>query len=195
VAEYGESVHWKALSKGGNQHAPSCATCHGKHNTSSAKDVSSAAVCGHCHTAEAARLRGGSHWSMLSGKGGECVACHGSHKVLKASAQLLAGPGPGCAQCHEPGSPQAKQGAAMARLIADLNDALERSDRILAQAAAGGIDVSQATAEQKAGREALAKARAAVHSVRESEVASLVKSGSAIAARTYSAGESALKRK
>jgi predicted CXXCH cytochrome family protein len=132
---------------------------------------------------------------MLSGKGGECVACHGAHKVLRASAQLLAGPGPGCAQCHEAGSPEAGQGAAMARLLADLSDALERSDRILAQAAAGGIHLSQAAADQKAGREALAKARAAVHSFRQSEVELLVKSGSAIAARAYRAGESALKKK
>jgi hypothetical protein len=195
VDEYGESVHWDALSRNGNLHAPSCASCHGKHNTSSAKEISSAAVCGQCHPAEADRLKRSSHQQALSGKSGECVSCHGAHKVLRASAQLLAGPGPGCAQCHEPGSAGAKQGAGMARLLSELNDALERSDRILAQAADGGIGISQAAAGQKAGREALAKARAAVHSFRESEVDLLVKGGLAIAARTYLAGESALKKK
>jgi hypothetical protein len=195
VAEYAESVHWEALSKNGSPHAPSCVNCHARHNTSHAKEMSSAAVCGHCHRAESDLLKRSSHGQTLSGKGGECVGCHGAHKVLRASAQLLAGPGPGCAQCHEAGSAEAKQAAGMARLIADLNGALERSDRILAQAAAGGADLPQAKAEQKAGREALTKARAAVHSFRQSEVAALVKSGSAIAAQTYRAGENALKKK
>ncbi len=195
VAEYGESVHWDALSKGGSRHAPSCASCHDSHHTSSAKEISSAAVCGHCHAAEADRLKRSSHQPMLSGKGGECIACHGAHKVLRASAQLLTGPGPGCAQCHQPGSAEAGQGAGMARLISDLSDSLERSDRILARAAAGEIDISQAAAEQKAGREALAQARAAVHSFRRSEVELLVARGAAIAARTYRAGERALQKK
>jgi hypothetical protein len=195
AAEYGASVHWDALSKNGSRHAPTCASCHGKHNTASAKGISSAAVCGHCHAAEADRLKRSSHQQTLSGKGGECVACHGAHKVLRVSAQLLTGPGPGCAQCHEVGSAEAGQGAGMARLIADLSDSLERSDRILAQAAARGIDLSQATAEQKTGRVALAQARAAVHSFRRSEVEPLVTRGAAIAARTYRAGENALQKK
>jgi hypothetical protein len=83
----------------------------------------------------------------------------------------------------------------MARLMKDLDDALERTDRILAQATAQGSVLSSAATDQQAGREALQRARAAVHSFRAPEVALQVKNGLAIMERTYRAAESALQKK
>jgi hypothetical protein len=201
TAEYHSSVHGARLAAG-NAEVANCIDCHAIHEIqvgagagTQTAPARAAQTCTLCHSEVAELLKGGSHEAMLAGGDGACIGCHGSHKAAEASAQLLTGPGPGCAQCHAAGTADARQAAEMARLTKDLKDALERSDRMLAQAAAKGDALSGAQADQKAGREALQKARAAVHSFRAPDVALQVKNGLASADKAYRAAESALQRK
>lgn len=201
LAEYQASVHGRKLAAGQTE-AANCIDCHAVHEIqagagpgSPVRPARAAQTCARCHSGAEEFLNGSSHKPMLSGGEGECLGCHGSHKTAEASAQLLTEPGPGCAQCHEAGTAGARQAAEMARFIEDLNDSLERTDRILAQATAQGSALSSAAADQKAGRESLQRARAAVHSFRAPEVALQVKNGLAITEKTYRAAESALQKK
>ncbi len=193
--EYRQSVHWEALAKRRDLSAPSCASCHGNHGATPPQVASVAAVCGTCHALLEELYQKSPHKAIFASTGmGGCAVCHGQHKVLKPSMELLAGPGAVCTQCHD-GDSGAAAAREMAKLIAGLGAALDRSDRILAQAARDGMEVSEALLRQQEGREALVKARVAIHSFQAADVAAQVKEGLAIAGETHRAGENALKER
>ncbi len=194
--EYRQSVHWEALAKRRDPSAPSCASCHGNHGATPPQVSSVAAVCGSCHALLEDLYRQSPHQPVFAALGrGGCSVCHDHHRVRRPSVELLAGPRSVCVQCHQAGSPGAAAAAEMARLIRSLNTELDRSDAILAQAARDGMEVSEAQARQQEGREALVKARVAVHTARLAEVAARAREGLAIAAQTYRAGQDALRER
>ncbi len=108
---------------------------------------------------------------------------------------MLAGADAVCSQCHEKGSAGANAAAEMAGLITKLDSALTHSDEILARAVRSGMEVSEATAAEQAGREALVKARVSVHAFNPAVVRKQAGEGLAIASTTYAAGQGALKER
>lgn len=196
LAEYQASVHWEALSRRRDLSAPNCATCHGNHGATPPEVSSVAAVCGTCHALLEELFRKSVHQPLFATmpRGG-CSVCHGHHRVQRTTVDMLDGAGAVCAQCHEPGSSGARVAAEMGRRIRELKAALDRSDQILARAARDGMEVSEAVLRQQEGREALVKARVAVHTANLEEVLAWTNQGMAVAQTTWRAGQEALRER
>ena len=195
-AEYRKSVHWEALEKRGDLSAPGCASCHGNHGATPPGVSSVAAICGTCHVLMENLYNKSPHQPAFSAMGSAgCVVCHSNHLVLKPSDKLLAGPGAVCAQCHDSASAGGQAAAQMGGWMQKLSAALDRSDALLNQAARSGMEVSEALLRENDVREALVKARVAVHAFQAGAVAQPAGEGLKIAAETYQAGENALRER
>jgi predicted CXXCH cytochrome family protein len=192
-AEYRTSVHWEALSKGGDLSAPNCASCHGNHGAAPPQVASVAEVCGACHVLFEEMYNKSPHQPVFAAMGGGgCTICHSNHGIRKPDIRMLAGTGSVCAQCHEANSPGGAAAAQMAGLLASLDAALNQSDAVLKRARDSGMEVSEPVLRQMEGREALVKARVAMHAFQVTAVSQPVEQGLAVAAETRRAGEKAL---
>jgi predicted CXXCH cytochrome family protein len=194
--EYRTSVHWEALAKRGDLSAPSCASCHGNHGATPPAVSSVGAVCGTCHVLIEDLFKKSPHQGPFETMGsGACVVCHGNHAIQKPGIGMLAGDSSVCTQCHEAGSSGALAAADMTASLVNLGAALDRSDDILNRARRSGMEVAEAQMQQMEAREQLVKARVAVHAFDIETVRAPAREGLAIAARTYSAGEEAMKER
>ncbi|MGO9097039.1 MAG: cytochrome c3 family protein [Bryobacteraceae bacterium] len=195
-AEYRQSVHWEALAKRRDLSAPSCASCHGNHGATPPQVSSVAAVCGSCHAMMEDLYDKSAHHDVFAAMNlGGCVVCHSNHGVKMPSTAMLAGEGSVCKQCHEAGSAEGRVATGMAGAITKLGSSLKSSDAVLEQAARSGMEVSEAVMKEQDGREALVKARVAVHTLDPVVVEKAAEAGMAIAAETRHAGEAALKER
>ncbi len=195
-AEYRQSVHWEALAKRRDLSAPSCASCHGNHGATPPQVSSVAAVCGSCHAMMEDLYDKSAHHDVFAAMNlGGCVVCHSNHGVKMPSTAMLAGEGSVCKQCHEAGSAEGQIATGMAGAITKLGSSLKSSDAVLEQAARSGMEVSEAVMKEQDGREALVKARVAVHTLDPVVVEKAAEAGMAIAAETRHAGEAALKER
>jgi hypothetical protein len=192
-AEYRTSVHWEALSKRGDLSAPNCASCHGNHGAAPPQVASVAEVCGACHVLFEEMYNKSPHKPVFAAMGGGgCTVCHGNHAIAKPGIEMLAGNGSACAQCHDATSAGGAAAAQIAGLLTKLDSALAQSDMVLDRARDSGMEVSEPTLRQMEGREALVKARVAMHAFQVASVAKPVAEGLAVAAETRRAGEKAL---
>ena len=192
-AEYRTSVHWEALSKRGDLSAPNCASCHGNHGAAPPQVASVAEVCGACHVLFEEMYNKSPHKPVFAAMGGGgCTVCHGNHAIAKPGIEMLTGNGSACAQCHDPTSAGGAAAAQIAGLLTKLDSALAQSDMVLNRARDSGMEVSEPTLRQMEGREALVKARVAMHQFQVASVAKPVAEGLAVAAETRRAGEKAL---
>jgi hypothetical protein len=93
VVNYLDSVHGKAVAKGGMAVAATCAGCHGPHKVLPAKDLASSVnrthisdTCGRCHTGVTETFAASVHGEMLA-KGAKnspvCSDCHTSHSITR----------------------------------------------------------------------------------------------------------------
>ncbi len=196
LAQYRASVHWEALSKGGDLSAPTCASCHGNHGATPPQVISVAAVCGTCHALMEQLYSKSPHQAAFASMGlGGCTVCHSNHEIKKPSIAMLAGKGAVCAQCHDAASAGGSAAAEIAGLIGRLGIALDKSDVILSRARNSGMEVSEAQLQQMEARESLVKARVAVHAFQVAAVKKPIDEGFAMAAKTLRAGEDALKER
>jgi predicted CXXCH cytochrome family protein len=148
VAQYQAGVHGQRLAAG-RKRAAECVDCHGVHDIRAVADPLAAAspqrvsqTCAKCHAATAgafARTRHGELFRDARRPG--CTVCHAAHDTQPATRAMLTGSTSVCARCHRPGSPPLKLAEDMARVLAGLE--------------AAGPD----------SKDALARARAAVHSL------------------------------
>ena len=192
-AEYRKSVHWEALEKRGDLSAPSCASCHGNHGATPPGVASVASVCGTCHVLMENLYNKSPHQAAFASMGaGSCTVCHSNHAVLKTSSKMLSGPGAVCSNCHEPNSVGGLAAAQMGGMLGKLRDALAQSDAELDRASKAGMEVSEALLRENDAKEALVKARVAVHAFEPDAVEKPVKEGLAIAAETRQAGVAAM---
>jgi hypothetical protein len=83
----------------------------------------------------------------------------------------------------------------MAQGITGLETALKRSDDLLGVAKRSGMEVSEAFLRLQEGREALIKARVAVHNFQVDLVKKPVNEGLTIASETYRSGEAAMEER
>ena len=195
-SKYQKSVHWAALSEGGDLSAPNCATCHGNHGATPPQVDSVAQVCGTCHVMQENLYKASPHQPVFEAMGlAGCVTCHGNHDIEHPTTGLLVGNNAVCNQCHEPGSAGADTARRMGDLIVGLSRDLDQADQLLEQARQSGMEVSDAVLHQHDARESLVKAEVAVHALRVDAVAAPVKEGQVVAAESLAAGQAALRER
>lgn len=148
LARYKTGVHGKLLAAG-RRRAAECVDCHGIHQIRPASDPLSTAspqrvsrTCGKCHAPTAEAYSNTKHGRLFtSQRRPGCTVCHFSHDTKPATTSLLTGSTSVCARCHRRGSRQALLAEQMAQVLTGLE--------------AAGAD----------SKEALARARVAVHSL------------------------------
>jgi predicted CXXCH cytochrome family protein len=194
VAKYRTSVHWQAMSVRGDLSAPTCNDCHGNHGAAPPGISWVGNVCGQCHTVMAELFGKSVHAKAFAQMGVPgCAACHDNHAIKPAGDEMVGATGPAvCAACHGPGDAGGKAAAAIRTLLDTLRTEQGRADEILARAERAGMEVSQARFDLNGARDALVKARAAVHAAREDAVKKETDAGLAIAAKAHARGVRAL---
>jgi hypothetical protein len=83
----------------------------------------------------------------------------------------------------------------MSLLIRNLDESVQRSDRILERSRSYGMEVSEALLRQTEAKENLIKARVAVHAFRVDPVRKRVAEGLAVTQATWNAGAEALRER
>lgn len=109
---YAESIHGRALLRGGLIVAPSCIDCHLGHDLQRSQDRRSSVnprnvttTCGKCHEGIARRLARGAHHGPTE-KGAEghavsCVDCHSSHTIEPPLREYKLATDRRCGACHQ----------------------------------------------------------------------------------------------
>ncbi|HEX9165638.1 MAG TPA: cytochrome c3 family protein [Gemmatimonadales bacterium] len=191
---YRKSVHWRALSEGGDRSAPTCNDCHGNHGAAPPGVASVANVCGQCHSVMAeyyANSRHAAAFEEMAVAG--CVGCHSNHEVaVPTDTALSVAEGSICGQCHSEGDDGALMAAAMRGAIDSLHRGIFTAESLLTVAERAGMEVSQAQFELESATSALLQARAAIHTFEPDSVNQHAGAGWEIATAAISRGHAAL---
>jgi len=193
-ANYQESVHHEAMVVRGDLSAPTCTTCHGNHGATPPGVANVTNVCSNCHVFQAQLFDASPHRAVFAAGGFPgCVTCHSNHGIKHPTDEMIGmGEKAFCVQCHTEGDEGAKKAVAMHDRLASLAAAIAASDDLLDHAERQGMEVSQAKLQQAQARDALLKARVAVHSFRDVDLKRDTDAGLAIARQTRAAGEQAM---
>jgi hypothetical protein len=194
LAKYKTSVHWNAMSAKGDLSAPTCNDCHGNHGASPPGVAWVGNVCGQCHSVMADLFRKSVHAKVFADMGTPgCATCHENHAIKKAGEHMLGlSDGAVCSSCHSADDKGGKSAVAMRTLVDALTTDASKAGAILLQAEQAGMEVSQAQFDLNGAREALVKARAAVHGFDVAAVKQEVDSGMGVSAKAYARGVRAL---
>ena len=134
LAEYKEGAHGRALLVDGNDAAPECADCHGKHSTAPPTLGDVEKVCGQCHTKERGFFQMSAHRGTLEMDGrNDCAACHGNHRTASADVKMF---GAVCQKCHDPGDPEMRVADRMGGMLKEASSEIERAHEAVRKAAA-----------------------------------------------------------
>jgi len=194
VERYHESVHWTALSDGGDLSAPTCNDCHGNHGAAPPGVAWVGNVCGQCHSVMETYFAASRHARVFTAMGiPGCAACHGNHAVsLTGDDMLGVGEGAVCARCHVEGQGGGVTAAAMRTAIDSLRLVLGMADSLLRTAEQAGMEVSQPQFDLETAQTALLQARTAVHTFVVDSVDRHVGEGLGVAAAALDRGHEAL---
>lgn len=194
LAKYKESVHWKAMTAKGDLSAPTCNDCHGNHGASPPGVSWVGNVCGQCHTVMADLFGKSVHAKAFTDMGTPgCATCHDNHAIREPSDAMLGAAGDAvCATCHATTDKGGATAVEMRGLIDSLAARTDQARAVLGRAEHAGMEVSQAQFDLNGARDALVKARAAVHAFRVAAVKREVEPGLAIADKAHSRGLRAL---
>jgi predicted CXXCH cytochrome family protein len=188
--EYQKSVHYRALTKGNDQSAPTCNDCHGNHGAAPPGVGAVANVCGTCHAVFAARFEQSTHKQIFDRA---CVECHSNHAVQPSSDEMLgSGAKAVCVTCHSKGDnglvAADKMRGGIERLKGDIAHARALMEHVENQ----GMEVSdQKLALGEAGNR-LTLARTEIHAANPATVEPVVAEGLKIVAGVDNAGQAAL---
>jgi predicted CXXCH cytochrome family protein len=165
MAEYETSVHGVALLEKGDRSAPACNDCHGNHGAVPPGVGSVSEVCGQCHSLQASLFAASPHGGAFTTMGlPACEACHGNHAVKRPTdAMLGVRQGAVCLDCHDEGSGGFAAARNMASAIDSLNADLARVTDLVDRAEQAGMMMDEARFEANEARDALMRARTAVH--------------------------------
>ncbi len=194
VANYKESVHWKALSQGNDLSAPTCNDCHGSHGATPPGVESVSHVCGTCHPRNMDLFTASPHGPAFAElDAGACEACHGNHRIVEPSDSWLnVTEGDGvCATCH---SGDDKGGETAEALYHALHAAtLEDTDANLEvkRASEAGMLMEDAQESLQTSHQEIIKARTQVHSVSLPAVKTHTDAAVAAARKALNAAENA----
>ncbi len=194
LQKYKESVHWQMMSVKGDLSAPTCNDCHGSHGAEPPGVSWAGKVCGQCHTVMADAFARSPHAKIFSQMGVPgCTTCHSNHEIRETSDNMLGlGTQSVCARCHTAGDKGGKIAVAMRSLLDSLRNQSEKAGALLLRAERGGMEVSQGQFDLNGAKDALVKARAAVHSFSVELVKKEVEPGLGISTKVYAKGVRAL---
>jgi len=192
--KYKASVHWTTLSAKGDLSAPTCNDCHGNHGAAPSGVSWVGNVCGQCHVVMGELFAKSAHAKIFAQMGTPgCATCHENHEIKAASDEMLGlGDKAVCAGCHAAGDKGGESGQAMRGLLDGLRAVHENAHAVLLRAEHAGMEVSEAQFELNGAKEALVKARAAVHAFTVEAVKTEAEPGLAIATKAYTRGVRAL---
>ena len=195
LAEYKKSVHARALFEKKDLTAPTCNDCHGNHGATPPQVASIAYVCRQCHSATAELFSRSPHRPAFDqAELHECEACHGKHKILPATDEMLGtGPGSVCLQCHEAGSKPYKVASGMRAALDEFLRRRDLAETLLDTAERQGVEVSEAKFKLKEAETALIMLRNLTHSLSLEEVKAKAAEGEKDLAQVTASGEAALK--
>jgi predicted CXXCH cytochrome family protein len=188
LENFQKSVHYTALTTGGDLSAPTCNDCHGNHGAVPPGVGSVANVCGTCHAVFAQKFATSVHAEIFD-KG--CVECHSNHGVMKPSEVMLgAGQDAVCATCHSGADDKGAVAATSMRAAIDrLNGALRNTTDVIAHVGNAGIEVSAEELKLADARNHLTLARTELHTFNPAAVDSVIQSGLTIIADVDQAGQ------
>jgi predicted CXXCH cytochrome family protein len=194
LQKYKTSVHFKALTAKGDLSAPTCNKCHGNHGAVPPGINWVGNVCGQCHTVQGDLFKKSVHAKAFEQMGTPgCATCHENHGIQETTDQMLGlGDKAVCAGCHAAGDKGGTGAGEMRALVDSLAGESQKARAILLQAERAGMEVSQAQFDLNGAREALVKARAAVHAFKVDAVKKEVEPGLTISAKAYARGVRAL---
>ncbi|HET8577761.1 MAG TPA: cytochrome c3 family protein [Methylomirabilota bacterium] len=194
LQKYKSSIHWKTMSVKGDLSAPTCNKCHGNHGAVPPGINWVGNVCGQCHTVMADLFKKSVHSRAFERMGNPgCATCHDNHGIQEATDEMLGlGDKAVCAGCHTAEDKGGKSASEMRTLIDSLGAESQKARAILFQAERAGMEVSQAQFDLNGAREALVKARTAIHAFKVDAVKKEVEPGLAISAKAYSRGVRAM---
>ncbi|MGB9005777.1 MAG: cytochrome c3 family protein [Candidatus Aminicenantales bacterium] len=195
LAGYKESVHARALFEKKNLTAPTCNDCHGNHGATPPQVSSITYVCRQCHSATAEIFSRSPHQQAFAETGiPECEACHGKHKILAPSDEMLGtGRDSVCLQCHEAGSKPYEVASQMRAALDGFLGQRERARVLLDKAERQGVEVSEAKFKLEKADTALIMLRNLTHGLSLEEVKAKAGQGQKELAAVMSAGQAALK--
>jgi predicted CXXCH cytochrome family protein len=194
LAKYKTSVHWKAMTVKGDLSAPTCNDCHGNHGAVPPGVNWVGNVCGQCHSVMADLFKKSVHAKAFAEMGNPgCVTCHENHGIQPPGDFMLGlGDKAVCSTCHEAADKGGKTAVEMRALIDSLSAQTDKAGAILLKADHAGMEVSQAQFDLNGAKDALVKARNAVHSFMVPPVKQEVEAGLAISAKVYARGVRAM---
>jgi predicted CXXCH cytochrome family protein len=194
LEKYRRSIHWKTMSVKGDLSAPTCNSCHGNHGAAPPGISWVGNVCGQCHTVMADLFAKSVHARAFQAMGTPgCATCHENHAIREVSDEMLGTDAKAvCSGCHNAGEPAGKTAASLRQLVDELRNDSERAQAILTRAEHAGMEVSQPEFELNGAKDALVKARAAVHAFTVDAVKHEVEPGLAVSAKAYARGVRAL---
>ncbi len=193
-AGYRASVHHEALTVRGDLSAPTCSTCHGNHGAAPPGVSAVEHVCSTCHVFQAQLFDTSPHKAAFASlRLPACITCHSNHRIASPTdAMIGVGKQSVCLNCHSSGDPGYQAAARMEERLGGIKSAIERADEVLDRAERSGMEVSQAKLEQVQARDALTKARVAIHSFQSARVEQDILPGLKVAEKTLRAGMGAL---
>jgi hypothetical protein len=194
AAKYKTSVHWKAMTTKGDLSAPTCNDCHGNHGAVPPGINWVGNVCGQCHSLVADLFKKSVHAKAFAEMGNPgCATCHENHAIQTPGDFMLGlGDKAVCSNCHAAGDKGGKTAVEMRALIDSLRAETEKAGAILLKADRAGVEVSQAQFDLNGAKDALVKARTAVHSYTVPPVKQEVETGLAISSKAYERGVRAM---
>ena len=193
LKEYHTSVHWQAISEGGDLSAPTCNDCHGNHGASPPEVDWVGNACGQCHVAQAELFEISPHRQSFIQLGTPgCAGCHGNHAIQMTSDAMLGLEGESvCAQCHDAEESGGRGAREMLGMIDSLHREMTRAESLLARAEHAGVEVSQAQFELEDARSSLVRARATTHAAVVDSVEAQVEAGLMVSAEAWDRGKQA----
>lgn len=191
-SKYRSSVHAKALYDKHDLSAPTCNDCHGNHGAVPPGLTSVANVCGQCHSRQAELFQKSPHKVPFEKlQSGECLRCHGNHDIIPPTDQMAGvGQGSVCTTCHNNDTGFAAA-ARIGKGLGDLQASIDRATDILDRAERAGMEVSRPKFELRDSIDGITQARVLVHTSSAEEVETALGPALDVAAKSYSAGESA----
>jgi predicted CXXCH cytochrome family protein len=194
--EYVESVHGKALLERGDvRGAPACNDCHGNHGATPPGLATIANVCGTCHAHNAELFLASPMAKPLSEEPlGECIACHGKHKIMHTSDNLVGNrPESLCMKCHEPVEKGAEFAAYVSAALTGYKGELDAVRVVLENADQKGMDVTEGNDLLQAGNQSLIQARTELHAFAKSQIEAKLAEGRESLKKAEAFGLQALK--
>jgi predicted CXXCH cytochrome family protein len=193
-ALYSTSVHHQALVDRGDLSAPTCSTCHGSHGAAPPGVASVQRVCATCHVFQQQLFDSGPHKEVFAAMNlPGCISCHTNHGIAHPTEAMIGtGKDSVCLKCHSAGESAYDAAAAMHDGLVNLDESIARSNELLTRAETAGVEVGDAQLVLSSARDALTKARVAIHSVRPEAVEEGVDAGLKVTQKARQAGIDAM---